>query len=384
MEPSTPSSGGVIPRSRLTNLVVFTDLEPEGEKILKSAKLAHVNDSEGFIVTMEDETYSFSYTKGESDIKITRIPELCSARVKEFFTGSINLAVTEDGRLYSWCIKFLPNNDRTKQLGRLVSPRGEEIESAGRPGLVTGSLTGQKVVQVAIPGEEVGNYCRVVALTVGGEMHQWGGRAGGVPETISKGNVEGKEVISVVSSADQILALTADGKATHVRSEQSTSDEVYWLRVQDPERSVVWTRVATIPHLPIIQDIATCWARDVLVVELKNKSRFRCRLVKQEFSIEPSLTNSIDEAVTDISEVTNRTIGASRAGEAKPRTLGGDIANLWRTKENADVTFSVERKTITAHKFILTCRSEYFAKMFSNEWREGNGFKIVIKNTKHQ
>lgn len=82
MEPSTPSSGGVIPRSRLTNLVVFTDLEPEGEKILKSAKLAHVNDSEGFIVTMEDETYSFSYTKGESDIKITRIPELCSARVK--------------------------------------------------------------------------------------------------------------------------------------------------------------------------------------------------------------------------------------------------------------------------------------------------------------
>ncbi|XP_035715429.1 TD and POZ domain-containing protein 1-like [Folsomia candida] len=144
----------------------------------------------------------------------------------------------------------------------------------------------------------------------------------------------------------------------------------------------VWSKVTTSPEFRNIQDIATCWKRDVLVVELKNKSLFRDELVNQGFKIEPYFTNSINN-VTDMYYVTRRTIGATRAGEIKPRTVGGDIATLWRTNENADVTFSVEGKTITAHKLILTCRSDYFAKMFSNEWKEGDGSKIEIKDTKH-
>lgn len=42
-------------------------------------------------------------------------------------------------------------------------------------------------------------------------------------------------------------------------------------------------------------------------------------------------------------------------------------------KENVDITFSVEGKPISAHKLILTTRSDYFARMFSNEWKETAG-----------
>ncbi|XP_035711995.1 RCC1 and BTB domain-containing protein 1-like [Folsomia candida] len=64
-------------------------------------------------------------------------------------------------------------------------------------------------------------------------------------------------------------------------------------------------------------------------------------------------------------------------------TLGQEIANLWRTKNDVDVTFSVEEKTITAHKLILKSRSDYFAKMFSNEWKETEGSVIKIENTEY-
>lgn len=81
MEPSTP--GGVIPMHRLTKFDVFTDLEQKGEEILKTAKLAHVNNLEGFVVTTADETYSFSNDDLLSSVAtITRIPELCGVQVK--------------------------------------------------------------------------------------------------------------------------------------------------------------------------------------------------------------------------------------------------------------------------------------------------------------
>lgn len=53
----------------------------EGEEILKRAKLVHVHDKEGFVVTKTDETYHFIHG-GLGDAKIDRIPELCRVRVK--------------------------------------------------------------------------------------------------------------------------------------------------------------------------------------------------------------------------------------------------------------------------------------------------------------
>lgn len=37
-----------------------------------------------------------------------------------------------------------------------------------------------------------------------------------------------------------------------------------------------------------------------------------------------------------------------------------------------DISFSVEEKVIVANKAFLTIRSEYFEKMFSGDWKDGN------------
>lgn len=49
------------------------------------------------------------------------------------------------------------------------------------------------------------------------------------------------------------------------------------------------------------------------------------------------------------------------------------ITEILILQKNTDVTFSVEGQLISAHKFILTMRSEYFEKMFSGEWAEAEG-----------
>lgn len=80
MEAST-SSHGVIPEDKLKPWTVFRNVGADGEEILKAAKLIHVHDKEGFVVTTTDETYHFIH-KGLDDAKITRIPELCNVLVK--------------------------------------------------------------------------------------------------------------------------------------------------------------------------------------------------------------------------------------------------------------------------------------------------------------
>ncbi|OXA42408.1 RCC1 and BTB domain-containing protein 1 [Folsomia candida] len=395
MEPSS----GVIPTSQLTIWDVFDQVEPEGEEILKTVKLAHVNNQEGFVVTTADETYAFTLEEpddGSSEVvKTTRIPELCGVQVKEFAIGSINLAITEDGQVYSWCSNSDPDREQVQQLGRVS---GEGIRSAGRPAPVTGSLTGQKVVQVAIPGEKGGH---VVALTVSGEVYEWGPPSW-VPRPMPRGSFGGKKIISVACRVDHNLALTEDGRlfewglgtfAPPHRSELcgppvikivatnrtfwalTVNGNVHWWRARGSKMRD-WTRISDLAN---VEDIVGCWIQDVLVVEARNKSFFGCHLAPIGWTIEPYFKNSIDKVLADLAQISYRTLGASM--KAKQRTLGGDIANLWRTKENSDITFTVEGKTITAHKFILTCRSEYFAKMLSNEWKEGNGSEIVINDT---
>lgn len=83
---SSTLSHGVIPAAdKLKPWTVYRKVGQEGEEIWKTAKLVHVHDKEGFIVTNTDETYHFILEE-LGDIKITRIPELCDVRLK----GSTN------------------------------------------------------------------------------------------------------------------------------------------------------------------------------------------------------------------------------------------------------------------------------------------------------
>lgn len=78
---SPTSSPGIIPKKTLKIWKVFNDLRPEGGEILKSAKLAHVHEKEGIVVTMEDETYHF-LRDDKHAARTTRVRELCGVRVK--------------------------------------------------------------------------------------------------------------------------------------------------------------------------------------------------------------------------------------------------------------------------------------------------------------
>lgn len=78
---SSSSLPGIIPEKKLKIWKVFSDPRPEGEEILKMAKLAHAQKSKGFIVTMADETYYF-LIDDHGGRKITRIAGLCGVQVK--------------------------------------------------------------------------------------------------------------------------------------------------------------------------------------------------------------------------------------------------------------------------------------------------------------
>ncbi|OXA37546.1 RCC1 and BTB domain-containing protein 1 [Folsomia candida] len=213
---SSASSPGVIAREKLKIFQIFRDVGPEGEDILKTAKLVHVADKrEAFVVTMEDETYSFVRTRLVPSVcKIAKIPQLCGLRVKEFAVGMIELAITEDGFLYSWIISdpdvfyFEPTTSDFALLGRL-KPADKVAESnlVVTPHRVLGSLAGKKVHQVAL------SYKRIMALTWGGEVHQWGGRTPlWTPTLVPKQHFHYQQVISITCSDDVSVALTSNGE----------------------------------------------------------------------------------------------------------------------------------------------------------------------------
>ncbi|OXA54820.1 RCC1 and BTB domain-containing protein 1 [Folsomia candida] len=391
------SSSGIIPRDKLQIWEIFRNPGHEGEEILKTSKLAHVVDQKhGLVVTIADETYSFF--RDEGGCKITRIPNLCGVRVKEFFIVNIGvgLAIAEDGSLYSWINDFfLLQHLDTSQISFDIDPH-----------VVGGSLIGRKVQQVALAGE------RVMALTVGGDVHHWV-RIRDMsfePILIAKKNFDYQEVISIACSDDISIALTSNGEVfqwelgnmlpqkvivaplrkiigiSHIIFALTVEGALYSARFYDPisrETKPVWTLV--FENLKS-HDITTSVSDDVVVVELKNNIRlaFSYRggtCDPHILSISPNVT-SLDDLFAEISQTTCRTIWAK--SDVKPGTVEVDIANLWGSKENSDVTFSVEGKTISAHKLVLTARSEYFAKMFSNEWKEMKGSSIEIKDTRYE
>ncbi|OXA45716.1 hypothetical protein Fcan01_19453 [Folsomia candida] len=80
--------------------IVFRNVGAEGEKILKTVKLLHVHDKEGFVVTNMDETYHFIHG-GFGDAKITKIPEL-KTTVRQVRGGKGARRFNGGGDVYHW------------------------------------------------------------------------------------------------------------------------------------------------------------------------------------------------------------------------------------------------------------------------------------------
>ncbi|XP_035707749.1 RCC1 and BTB domain-containing protein 1 [Folsomia candida] len=404
-------SNGIIPtEDKLKFWTVFRTVGAEGEDILKTAKLVHVHDKEGFVVTSMDETYHFIHG-GFGDAKITKILELCGVRVKEFIIGSINLAITENGLLYSWCSEFrsadTPIDKQMKQLGRF----SYFVKDGCTPTQVVG-LRKRKVRKVALQGVGKG---RVVALTVGGAVYHWG-TIGGItilaPRLMDKEQWDfamGRDfwkVTSVGCSFGANFVLTDQGQifrfgvcandpqnlllgaglsikkiATTRRTicALTAGGQVYSWRVNKSDGNPAWS---TIPLVNVqfkdVQDIESCWMEDVCLVESKDNVRFACYLGNQIVRIFSYSTIPMNQCTAQICQKSYRTIVV--ANEGRNVTFSDD---LWKSKEDMDVTFSLEGKTISAHKWVLTRRSEYFQKMFSGNWSETEGSLIEIKDTKY-
>ncbi|OXA47987.1 putative E3 ubiquitin-protein ligase HERC2 [Folsomia candida] len=206
----------IIPRKRLNLWSIFRDVGPEVENILSSAKLAHVGEGKGFVVTLEDDTYSYISDVNNGEVNVTRIPEL-----SQFFVGSIFLALTDDGALYSWI------NDHPMRYGVLKCD--EDVKNLGRiqpgtldwsqpdlttllatPHLVGGALTEKKVQTVALSFRG-----RVMALTTGGEVYQWGERGPhGSPEPvlIAQQHFHRQAVISIACTDHISVAINFSGE----------------------------------------------------------------------------------------------------------------------------------------------------------------------------
>ncbi|OXA54821.1 RCC1 and BTB domain-containing protein 1 [Folsomia candida] len=402
MEAST-SSHGVIPEDKLKPWTVFRNVGADGEEILKAAKLIHVHDKEGFVVTTTDETYHFIH-KGLDDAKITRIPELCNVLVKEFIIGSVNLAITEDGLLYSWCSEFrpadVPFDRRAEHLGRIANCREDKYT----PRQVPSYLTRGKIRQVALPGMGMGN---VVALTEGGDVYQWG-TFGEItiwaPMFVDKEEWDCGDLVSVGCNFGANYALSERGEVFRwgfgaddghklstrgipvkkIATTQNTicaltfDGKVHSWRAPAVGGNLTWSTKPVVVDF-YVQDIRTCWMEDVCVVDFKS-NYLACYLDKQPTREVPYFLVRIEECFARICQKSYGTIIMERSQEDKKPSLGDD---LWSSKDTMDATFSLQGKIISAHKLILTCRSEYFAKMFSGEWSETKGSVIEIKDTKY-
>ncbi|XP_035711161.1 uncharacterized protein LOC110854462 isoform X2 [Folsomia candida] len=342
MEPST-SSYGVIPEKNLKIWGTFQDVGAGGEKILKTAKLAHVaNYDHGFVVTMTDETYCFTRA-GAGGYRISKIRELSGIRVK-----------------------------------------------------VTGSLTGVKVRQVALPGW----YKRcTVALSVGGEVHHWGSACGSSnhpwrPTSIPREHFDYQDVTSITCSAHMCVALTSKGElyqwkfgdmmpqkvfidgSVPLKKITGTSDfivaltvkgELHYVEIKAFSRLLANTRTSAWRAIfkdYKIEDIASCGAEHVVVVELKDSTRFAFSYCQEDYPERPFIPSftlpsdaSMDELFAKCGDTCNRTISAQI--EPPPRRrVSDDICDLWENKKHADVAFSVGGKVITAHMQILACRKK--------------------------
>ncbi|OXA40663.1 hypothetical protein Fcan01_24609 [Folsomia candida] len=155
---SSTLSNVVIPaEDKLKLWTVFRNVRAGGEEILKTAKLVHVHDKEGFVVTKTDKRIQSKAGRYENypNSRINLLLEQLPSQLRRP-DSSTRGAVNSD----------TPIDNQMKQLGRF----SYFAKDGCTPLLVVG-LRKRKVRKVALQGVGKG---RVVALAVGGDVYHWG------------------------------------------------------------------------------------------------------------------------------------------------------------------------------------------------------------------
>ncbi|PIK59472.1 putative RCC1 and BTB domain-containing protein 1 [Apostichopus japonicus] len=278
------------------------------------------------------------------------------------------LALTDDGEIYSWGTKDY------SQLGHSQNGSG--------PQPITASIGGKFVCDIACA--QYSSY----AILDNGELYGWGSNAQGQIGTNTSGNTYAepiqvtslKSVVikQIVCGRNFFLALSRSG---HVYAcGEGTSGQIGKGDVANA------TGATQLPEkLGSFSQVAATNASDLCAAlndagEVYVWGRCRFELVKSPMKSELS---SLDDAFACYSSppVTWRPLSIV---SAVPKRYGGDVLTslkncLVENEEITDITFILENKKIRAHKSILMIRSEYFRRMFQNDWVEKEKEGITIQ-----
>ncbi|XP_021953548.1 RCC1 and BTB domain-containing protein 1 [Folsomia candida] len=382
---ASPSASSLAMETQLKIWNIFCD--STAEPILRKARLAHVHENVGIIVTIDDDVFLLSRDTSDSEgssLNVIKVPELCGVRVKEFIMETKYMCiVTKAGDLYSWSRYRIGGGPKD------------------RPRLKLGSLHRRRVsMAVVSPGAKIG-----LALTDDGQVHQWGcGKKD--PFLIEKDPQ--RERITSLACIDLIcLALTKTGEIYYWKienplgkPEKMESDLTPFKKITTSKSVIIGLTVQKTAHLldisadtpvwsPVlifgVGDIASHFTEEFCLFEVADKIRLGKMFGTNGWMCSFPSSTGVDEIFAKTFQKSHRSI-KPRIEMVGPRESGHslceDIARLWDAND-ADVIFSVECKDIGAHRVILKCRSTHFAKMLENEWKEKKESRIVIPDTKY-
>lgn len=329
--------------------------------------------------TTNNEIYAWGYGSsgnlGNGGTAHVYVPAAITAnfggrRILRLACGSSHtLALTDGGEVFSW------GTNNNGQLGHK--------QAATRPAPVTSSIGGKLVNDIACCS--VSSY----ALLDNGELFAWGSNAygqigigangGNYTEPTLVTSLRNVVIKQIICGTNHFLTLSKSGHlyacGYNNCGQIGKGDTNNALNAsQLPEKLGSFSQVA-----------ATHFSD--LSAALSNTGEVyvwgRCRFMSITSPMKTELT-SLDDAFACYATpaVTWRPLAIV---SAVPKTYQGEVLAslkncLHDDEEIKDITFIIQNKKLRAHKTILMIRSEYFRKMFQNDWVERKKEGIYIED----
>ncbi|OXA42538.1 RCC1 and BTB domain-containing protein 1 [Folsomia candida] len=368
-----------IPLPELNNFAVFRLLQDE--PLLTNVKLAYVFGNTGLIVTTTDEVYSIGEAGGTKDmtVNLEKVEELCGVEVEEFTAGTNHqcFAITKTCKIYSWgrmktgmypvgdisvqpalfseeTFPFGMSELQRKQIIQKNNSTTMSARRAGAPQLISKDMfKNRQILQVGAAGT---GLCAAICEL--GELYRWDSSSCNPQRALVSTTFK-----KIVSSSDSIFCLSKDG--------------------------IVYKMVDADPWIPfekinVVIDIAADPKFELCVFQFVSKMGIygefggaRGGLLRYRNYL------STAQAFQSYCPATLKTMKGKLQDADIPETptVKDTIEAMWQDPMKNDISFSVEEKVIVANKAFLTIRSEYFEKMFSGDWKDGNeGITTIEKD----
>ncbi|CAB3382844.1 Hypothetical predicted protein [Cloeon dipterum] len=257
-----------------------------------------------------------------------------------------------------------------------------DIEEIWAPTILEGPLAGKVVNAIAC-----GCYVSAAILNTG-ELYAWGHNGFGLVPRAKNGNIEiplkvaefgGVEISKIAFGVDYALALSKDGK-------------IYaWGDNKHGQLGTGTTDSETVPKLLSnmagrIQDIAAthCYLHPNAAITEANEVYFWGRCGRGQNILNPLMIpgySSLDE-VYAIVPPKQATFRALRLKESLPKmndSLVECLKKMFDDHQTSDFVFVVEGKKVHVHKVILIMRCAVLRTMFLGDWKESNEKEIIIE-----